>query len=142
MNLAINLAKILLCCAFFIPCCFAQPDSPVPSQVFHPKNLTSEPVPYRVWIERPSTLAVLQTMAVIADIKTTHYNTTHGGYEQNPLVRAVAGAHPSYGKMAAGGAVEIGLSYLLAKKFPKMRWLQVSFTVGHGACAAHNLAVR
>jgi hypothetical protein len=87
-------------------------------------------------------LAGMQAGAVLADAITTRNNVVRGYVEGDPLTRPLIGVRPTYASMIPLGAAEVGLAYLLARKYPRMRWLQVSFTVTHAACALRNSTLK
>jgi hypothetical protein len=93
-------------------------------------------------LTRPAILAGLQAGAVLADAITTRNNVVRGYVEGDPLTRPLIGVRPTYASMFPLGAAEVGLAYLLARKYPRMRWLQVSFTVTHAACALRNSTLK
>lgn len=90
---------------------------------------------------KPEALALIHAAAAIADGVTTHrVVSSPGGHEVGPS-RILIGSHPSDAKMAAWGAAEVTGVYLLARKWPRLRWLQVALTGAHAVAAAHNARV-
>src|SRR5271157_4811149 len=118
-----NYMKRLALALLFASPCLALPDTPIAKY------------------EKPSTLAIAHIAALVADGVTTHQFEKRGYVETGPY-RFITGPKPTVRCMAIGGAAEVGISYLLAKKFPKLRMLQIGFTVGHSAAAIHNLTLK
>jgi hypothetical protein len=116
------------------------PDMPIPKAV-QPLSLAARHQEPRFWL-RPSTLALLQTGAVVADALTTRRFVAYGYVEKDPLTRPLIGTRPTYARMIPLGAGEVVGTYLLAKKYPKLRWLQVGLTFSHTACAGRNLTLQ
>jgi hypothetical protein len=85
---------------------------------------------------------VAQSGAVVFDIVTTNHSIARGYVEKDPIARFVIGSRPSYAQMIPLGVAEVVGSYLLVKKYPKLHWLQISLTVTHTTCGAHNLTLK
>jgi len=90
------------------------------------------------WWMRPETLAVVEAGAATFDGVTTWRGARKGWEEGDPITRPLIGTRPEVGRMVAFGAVEVVGAYLLARRWPKMRWLQVGATGAHLAAGAHN----
>jgi hypothetical protein len=121
--------RVLLVCLLCASPALALPDTPVPKSRLNGIER----------LRRPETLAVLQGLAVLADAKTTHDFVSRGCVEVDPLTRPLIGLRPAYSRMIPLGIAEVAASYALARKWPRLRWLQVGFTASHGGAAFHNL---
>src|SRR5271166_7176728 len=118
-----NYMKRLALALLFASPCLALPDTPIAKY------------------EKPSTLAIAHIAALVADGVTTHQFEKRGYVETGPY-RFITGPKPTVRCMAIGGAVEAFTAYFLARKYPKLRILQLSLTVAHGAAAAHNATLK
>ena len=68
--------------------------------------------------------------------------STLGRPEANPLVRPLIGSPPSPGRMAAWGGLEVAGAAWLARRHPRLRWLQVALAVAHVEGGVYNTRKR
>jgi uncharacterized membrane protein len=118
------------------------PESPTPK----PQPIERYKAPaIRKPVSRPSVstwLTVGTIAAVTFDGITTRQEIKNGNMELDPLARHFLGVHPTYARMIPLGAAEVIGAALLARRFPKMRWLQVGLIAGHTEAGIHNLTLQ
>lgn len=85
---------------------------------------------------------LVHSAAVGLDGWTTRRFVVHGYQESDPLVRPLIGARPGWGRMVPLGIAEVGLTELLVRRYPRLRWVRIGLIVGHGGAAAWNLHLR
>jgi hypothetical protein len=135
--------RTLLVCLLYASPVLALPDAPVPKIAAMPAGFVAAPKPLarQSWLSRPETLAAFQGLAALADGITTHQYISRGYVEVDPLTKPLIGLHPSYARMIPLGIAEVAGSYVLARKWPRLRWLQIGLTAAHAGCAGHNLTL-
>lgn len=87
-------------------------------------------------------LKVAHVGAVAFDGWTTSRYEGKYYHEGDPLTRPFIGNEPTSGRMAAWGAVEVAGTALLARRWARMRWLQVGLGAAHAGAGAHNLTLK
>jgi hypothetical protein len=135
--------KTILVCLLYASPVLALPDSPVPKiDAIHAGFVAApKPLARQSWLSRPETLAAFQGLAAIADGITTA-RMPRKYVELDPLTRPLIGLHPSYARMIPLGIAEVAGSYVLARKWSRLRWLQIGLTAAHAGCAGHNLTLK
>jgi len=76
-------------------------------------------------------LAVVEAAAATFDGVATRQRIKMGDYEADPVVRPFTGRYPTYQRMVPLGAAEVVACYYLAKRWPKLKWLQVGLAGAH-----------
>jgi hypothetical protein len=106
-------------------------------------NLKVKPEPVvRPAYKSQKILMLVQAGAATFDGITTRRNVENGYHEGDPLTRPLIGTYPTYGRMAAFGALEVAGTYWLAKRYPRCKWIQIAAIVAHTEGGAWNLHVR